>query len=67
MHAVPRALETGETRGFMKAVVDTDTQHILGCAMLCAEGGELMTIICIFKDIKAPQLNTDQDGKLIEP
>ena len=22
---------------------------------------------CIFKNVKAPQLNTDQDGKLIEP
>src|SRR5437773_1015185 len=40
MNAVPRALETGETRGFMKAVVDADTQHILGCAILGVEGGE---------------------------
>jgi len=35
MNAVPRALEIGETRGFMKAVVDAETQQILGCAMLC--------------------------------
>lgn len=45
MNAVPRALETGETRGFMKAIVDADTQHILGCAILSIEGGEIMTII----------------------
>ena len=45
MNAVARALEIGETRGFMKAVVDADTQQILGCAMLCAEGGEIMAII----------------------
>jgi pyruvate/2-oxoglutarate dehydrogenase complex dihydrolipoamide dehydrogenase (E3) component len=45
MNAVPRALETGETRGFMKAIVDADTQHILGCAILGVEGGEIMTII----------------------
>jgi pyruvate/2-oxoglutarate dehydrogenase complex dihydrolipoamide dehydrogenase (E3) component len=45
MSAVVRALETGETRGFMKAVIDTDTQQILGAAVLGAEGGEIMTII----------------------
>jgi pyruvate/2-oxoglutarate dehydrogenase complex dihydrolipoamide dehydrogenase (E3) component len=32
MSAVIRAIETGETRGFMKAVVDADTGQILGCA-----------------------------------
>ena len=34
MNAVIRALETGETRGFMKAIVDTETNQILGCAVL---------------------------------
>jgi pyruvate/2-oxoglutarate dehydrogenase complex dihydrolipoamide dehydrogenase (E3) component len=45
MSAVIRALETGETRGFMKAVVDADTHQILGAAVLGLEGGEIMTII----------------------
>jgi pyruvate/2-oxoglutarate dehydrogenase complex dihydrolipoamide dehydrogenase (E3) component len=45
MNAVIRALETGETRGFMKAIVDADTQQILGCAILGLEGGEIMAII----------------------
>ncbi|MER6175153.1 mercuric reductase [Streptosporangium sp. NPDC001681] len=45
MSAVIRALETGETRGFMKAVIDAHTQQILGAAVLGAEGGEIMTII----------------------
>jgi len=45
MSMVVRALETGETRGFMKAVVDADTREILGAAVLGAEGGEIMTII----------------------
>ena len=45
MSAVVRALETGETRGFMKAVIDADTHQILGAAVLGAEGGEIMTII----------------------
>jgi pyruvate/2-oxoglutarate dehydrogenase complex dihydrolipoamide dehydrogenase (E3) component len=54
MHSVVRALETGETRGFMKAVVDADTQHILGCAILGVEGGEIMTIIQVAMMGKLP-------------
>jgi len=42
MSYVARALEVDETRGFMKAVVDADTQQILGCAVLGLEGGEIM-------------------------
>jgi pyruvate/2-oxoglutarate dehydrogenase complex dihydrolipoamide dehydrogenase (E3) component len=45
MNAVIRAIETGETRGFMKAIVDADSGQILGCAILGSEGGEIMTII----------------------
>jgi pyruvate/2-oxoglutarate dehydrogenase complex dihydrolipoamide dehydrogenase (E3) component len=45
MNAVVRAIETGETRGFMKAVVDADSGQILGCAVLGVEGGEIMTMI----------------------
>jgi pyruvate/2-oxoglutarate dehydrogenase complex dihydrolipoamide dehydrogenase (E3) component len=45
MSAVVRAIETGETRGFMKAIVDADTGQILGCAVLGSEGGEIMTMI----------------------
>jgi pyruvate/2-oxoglutarate dehydrogenase complex dihydrolipoamide dehydrogenase (E3) component len=45
MSNVIRALETGETRGFMKAVVDADSGQILGCAVLGSEGGEIMTAI----------------------
>jgi pyruvate/2-oxoglutarate dehydrogenase complex dihydrolipoamide dehydrogenase (E3) component len=44
MSRVARAIETSETRGFMKAVVDADTKQILGCAVLGIEGGELMAM-----------------------
>ncbi len=54
MNAVARALETGETRGFMKAIVDADTRQILGCAMLSIEGGEIMTIIQVAMMGKLP-------------
>ena len=40
-----QAIETGETRGFMKAIVDADSGQILGCAVLGSEGGEIMTNI----------------------
>ncbi len=40
-----RASELGETRGFMKAVVDADTDQILGAAILAVEGGEMMSVL----------------------
>ncbi len=45
MQHVDRALEMGETRGFMKAIVDTDTKQILGASILGIQAGEIMTIL----------------------
>ncbi len=45
MTHVARALEVDETRGFMKAVIDADTNQILGAAVLGIEGGEVMSVI----------------------
>ena len=42
---VARALETAEPRGFMKAVVDAETEQILGGAFLGVEGGEVMSML----------------------
>jgi pyruvate/2-oxoglutarate dehydrogenase complex dihydrolipoamide dehydrogenase (E3) component len=47
MSYVSRAVELGETRGLMKAVVDAETGQILGCAVLGIEGGEIMAMIQI--------------------
>jgi pyruvate/2-oxoglutarate dehydrogenase complex dihydrolipoamide dehydrogenase (E3) component len=47
MNYVARAIETGETRGFMKAIVDAETDQILGCAVLGVEGGEIMAMVQI--------------------
>ncbi|RVD85420.1 uncharacterized protein DFL_003743 [Arthrobotrys flagrans] len=44
---VARALETDETRGMMKAVVDGDTEEILGYTCLGIEGGEVMSMVQI--------------------
>jgi pyruvate/2-oxoglutarate dehydrogenase complex dihydrolipoamide dehydrogenase (E3) component len=43
--AVPRAVTSGETRGYFKAVVDADTDRILGASILATEGGEVMSVI----------------------
>ena len=45
MTKVARALEVGETRGVLKAVVDARTDLILGCAALGIEGGEVMSML----------------------
>jgi pyruvate/2-oxoglutarate dehydrogenase complex dihydrolipoamide dehydrogenase (E3) component len=45
MANVARAIETAETRGFMKVVVDRETQRILGAAVLGIEGGEVMSML----------------------
>ena len=42
MSYVARAVETGQTAGLMKLVVDADTDRILGAAILGSEGGELV-------------------------
>jgi pyruvate/2-oxoglutarate dehydrogenase complex dihydrolipoamide dehydrogenase (E3) component len=44
-HQVARSIETGDTRGFMKAIVDTDSGQILGAAIISTEGGEIMTVL----------------------
>ena len=43
--AIPRAVTSGETRGYLKAVVDAETERILGASILAAEGGEVMSVI----------------------
>ena len=45
MEYCDRAIEMGETRGLMKAIVDADTDQILGAAVLGVEAGEIMTVL----------------------
>jgi pyruvate/2-oxoglutarate dehydrogenase complex dihydrolipoamide dehydrogenase (E3) component len=42
MTRVGRAKERGETQGFMKVLVDAQTERILGAALLCIEGDEIV-------------------------
>lgn len=45
MTSVARAIETDETRGVMKAIVDAESGRILGCTVLGVEGGEIMAVV----------------------
>lgn len=45
MSRVARAIETDETRGFMKALVEERTDRVLGAAVLGVEGGELASVL----------------------
>ncbi len=54
MANVAHAIEFGETRGFMKAIVDANTNQILGCAILGMEGGEVMPVLQVAMMGKLP-------------
>jgi pyruvate/2-oxoglutarate dehydrogenase complex dihydrolipoamide dehydrogenase (E3) component len=45
MKRVARAVEMDETRGFIKAVVDAESNRIVGAAVLGTQGGEIMSLI----------------------
>src|SRR5271170_1915080 len=45
MANVSRAIERGETEGFMKIIVDAANDRILGAAILGIEGGELVQVL----------------------
>lgn len=45
MSQVARGIETNETLGMMKAIVDADTKKILGASILAPEGGEIMSVL----------------------
>ena len=45
LSSAARAIEIDETRGLLKAVIDADTDQILGATLLSFDGGEVVTII----------------------
>ena len=66
MTHVARALEVDETRGFMKAVVDAESNQILGAAILGLEGGEVMAALEIAMIGKLPYTAL-RDGTFAHP
>ncbi len=66
MTHVARALEVDETRGFIKAIVDADSNQILGAAILGIEGGEIMSALEIAMMGKLPYTAL-RDGTFAHP
>jgi pyruvate/2-oxoglutarate dehydrogenase complex dihydrolipoamide dehydrogenase (E3) component len=66
MDSVARAIEAGETRGFMKAIVDAETDAIVGAAILGLEGGEIMALLQIAMLAKLPYTRL-RDGVFAHP
>jgi pyruvate/2-oxoglutarate dehydrogenase complex dihydrolipoamide dehydrogenase (E3) component len=66
MTSVARALEVDETRGFMKAIVDSETNQILGAAVLGIEGGEVMSALEVAMMGKLPYTAL-RDGVFAHP
>ncbi|MCG7509155.1 FAD-containing oxidoreductase [Mesorhizobium retamae] len=54
MTRVGRAVEKGETQGFMKILVDADTGEILGCSVLGPGGDEAVHCVLDLMYAKAP-------------
>jgi pyruvate/2-oxoglutarate dehydrogenase complex dihydrolipoamide dehydrogenase (E3) component len=54
MTRVGRAVEKGETQGFMKVVVDAETEEILGAAILGVGGDEVIHAIIDIMTAKKP-------------
>ncbi|QNJ90437.1 FAD-containing oxidoreductase [Mycolicibacterium fluoranthenivorans] len=54
MTRVGRAVEKGETQGFMKVVVDADTKEILGVAILGVGGDEVVHLVLDVMTAKLP-------------
>jgi pyruvate/2-oxoglutarate dehydrogenase complex dihydrolipoamide dehydrogenase (E3) component len=54
MERVGRAVEKGETHGFIKVAVDADTKQILGAAILGTGGDEVIHIVLDMMYAKAP-------------
>lgn len=54
MHKVARAKEKGETKGFMRILVDKDTKQIVGASVLGTGGDEIISGVLNMMYAKAP-------------
>lgn len=52
--AIPRARVMDDTRGMLKAVVDVNTQRILGVSLLCVDSHEMINIVKTVMDTGLP-------------
>ena len=66
MYKVARAYEMGRTQGFLKVLIDPETDQILGAALLGMEGGEMMAMLQIAMMGKVPYTQL-RDGVFAHP
>lgn len=45
MNKVSRGIIENQTKGFLKALIDKESKKILGAALLCKDGGEIMSVL----------------------
>ncbi len=55
---MPRTRTVGQTEGLLKAVIDVDTNQILGCTLFCAESSEIINLVAL-------TMRTDNDYVLL--
>ena len=64
--AIPRAKTLGQTDGLLKAIVDTETDHILGCSLFCHAAGEMISTVQMVMQAQMPY-TVLRDGVLTHP
>ena len=64
--AIPRARTSGQTDGLLKAIVDTETDRILGCSLLCHAAGEMISTVQMVMQAQMPY-TVLRDGVLTHP
>ena len=45
--AIPRARTLGQTDGLLKAIIDPQSNEIIGCTLFCAEAGEIINTVAM--------------------
>ncbi|MFB2895841.1 mercuric reductase [Aerosakkonemataceae cyanobacterium BLCC-F50] len=64
--AIPRARTLGKPDGLLKAIVDTETGHILGCSLWCHAAGEMISTVQMMMQAQMPY-TVLRDGILTHP
>lgn len=64
--AIPRAKTLGKNDGLLKAIIDTQTDRILGCSLLCHEAGEVISTVQMVMQAQMPY-TVLRDGILTHP
>jgi pyruvate/2-oxoglutarate dehydrogenase complex dihydrolipoamide dehydrogenase (E3) component len=49
---IPRAQQLQETAGLLKAVIDTQTNQLLGCTLFCADSSEVINTVAMAMSTK---------------